>query len=77
MAWTTMHWTLFTEPGWGILGCPRGRYNSSVTNCALAGGGNFAVLTSDTDVTVIIETFEHNTSQCVRHDPPGDWSVAA
>ena len=76
MAWATMHWTLFTEPaGWGILPCPA-PLNGSVANCALQGGGNFAVVASEADVTVVIETFEHNASQCVRQDPPGPWAVA-
>ena len=74
MAWTTMHWTLFMEPGWGILACPK--YTSSVSNCALQGGGNYAVVASKTDVTVVVETFEHNASQCIRQDPPGQWAVA-
>ena len=80
MAWMTMHWTLFTEPGWGILGCPATghspHYSSSRTNCALQGGGNYAVVLSKIDVTVVVQTFDHNASQCIRNDPQQAWDVA-
>ena len=60
MAWMTMHWALFVDPGFTIHSCAGAggpRLNSSITNCALSGGGNYAVLTSGTDVSVIVETF--------------------
>ena len=70
MLWATMHWTLFTQPGWSILAC-------ATPQCALAGGGNFASLASPAghDATIIVETFTHAASQCIRNDPP-DWTVA-
>eukprot|EP00051_Salpingoeca_urceolata_P008306 m.104938 g.104938 ORF g.104938 m.104938 type:complete len:1154 (+) comp15683_c0_seq1:127-3588(+) len=148
MLWTTMHWTLFTDPGWRVVTC-------SNPPCTLAGGGNYAVLVSNDgsrggggpgdgagsvgagggngndngangnddgkddgkddgghdcgahgargncrrgddgdgnrgddgrdsmdldrsgfgDITIIFETFSHNTSRCIRNDPP-DWRVA-
>jgi hypothetical protein len=69
MAWMTMHWTLFAQPGWVVATC-------STVQCKLAGGGDYAVLVSPDrrDVTVIIETFLHSNSRCIRQDPP-DWSV--
>ena len=75
MLWTTMHWTRFVKPGWRILPCtdpavPTGR-------CALQGGGNYAALVAPNmkDFAIIIHAFRHNTSQCIRNDPPGDWHV--
>ena len=64
MLWMTMHWTLFTEPGWNILQC-------ATPQCTLAAGGNYAAVASPSysDITIIVETFQHETSQCVRHDP--------
>ena len=67
MLWMTMHWTLFTEPGWHVQAC-------ATPQCALAGGGNYAVLASEEDTTIIVETFTHSTSKCIRHDP-ADWAV--
>jgi hypothetical protein len=43
MMWTTMHWTLFTDPGWQVV------LSCAEPPCgALAGGGNYAVVISDT-----------------------------
>lgn len=69
MAWMTMHWTLFSKPGWTVSTC-------STPHCKLAGGGNYVALVSPDgrDMTVIVETFLHSASQCIRHDPP-DWTV--
>ncbi len=71
MAWMTMHWTLFADPGWTVATCATPR-------CKLAGGGDYAVLVSPDghDVTVIVETFLHSASQCIRQDPP-DWTVSS
>ena len=70
MAWMTMHWTLFADPGWTVATCGTPR-------CKLAGGGDYAVLLSPggRDLTVIVETFLHSASTCIRHDPP-DWTVS-
>ena len=75
MLWTTMHWTRFVRPGWRALPCtdaslPTGR-------CALRGGGNYAAMASpdSQDVAIIVHAFTHNTSKCIRCDPP-DWVVA-
>ena len=75
MLWTTMHWTRFVQPGWRALPCtdasvPTGR-------CALAGGGNYAAMASPDsgDIAIIVHAFRHNTSKCIRCDPP-DWTVA-
>lgn len=91
-----MHWTLFTDPGWRILGCV-------TPQCQLSGGGNYAVLQGPrysarprtcgstlhlhsqrlthhlgtrSDITIIVETFLHSMSKCIRCDPP-DWTVRA
>ena len=71
MAWITMHWTLFAKPGWTALTC-------STPRCKLVGGGDYAALVSPNgwDITVIVETFLHSASQCIRQDPP-DWEVEA
>ena len=75
MLWTTMHWTRFVKPGWRALPCtdasvPTGR-------CALAAGGNYAALASDSDdFAIIVHAFRHNTSKCIRCDPKTDWVVA-
>jgi hypothetical protein len=47
--------------------------------CALSEGGNYAALASpdSADFTVIVHTFRHNTSKCIRNDPPTDWHVAS
>ena len=37
MCQQTMHWTLFTDPGWRILSC-------ITPQCRLTGGGSYAVL---------------------------------
>ena len=70
-----MHWTRFVQPGWRALPCtdasvPTGR-------CALAGGGNYAAMASPDsgDIAIIVHAFRHNTSKCIRCDPP-DWTVA-
>ena len=75
MMWTTMHWTRFIKPGWKALPCddasvPTGR-------CALAGGGNYAAMASPDshDIAIVVHAFRHNTSKCIRCDPP-DWNVA-
>ena len=75
MLWATMHWTRFVQPGWRALPCadasvPTGR-------CALAGGGNYAAMASPDsgDIAIIVHAFRHNTSKCIRCDPP-DWTVA-
>jgi galactosylceramidase len=70
MAWMTMHWTLFAQPGWTVARCATSR-------CKLAGGGDYAVLVSPDgrDMTVVLETFLHSASTCIRQDPP-DWHVA-
>ena len=69
MAWITMHWTLFAKPGWAVQTC-------ATLRCKLAGGGDYAVLVSPDgqDMTVVVETFLHSASHCVRQDPP-DWKV--
>ena len=43
----------------------------------LHAGGNYALLSSPDgkDVTLVVETFTHATSKCVRNDPT-DWTVA-
>jgi galactosylceramidase len=76
MVWTTMHLTRFVKPGWRLLPCtdkaaPTGR-------CALQGGGNYAALASpdSSSFAIIAHAFRHDTSQCIRKDPP-DWHVAA
>ena len=75
MAWVTMHWTLFAEPGWTVATCATD--DLEAPRCKLAGGGDYAVLVSPDrrDVTVIVETFLHSASHCIRHDPP-DWTVS-
>ena len=35
MAWMTMHWSLFTKPGWNVHRCV-------TKNCALGGGVSHA-----------------------------------
>ena len=69
--WMTMHWTLFTEPGWSILSCP-------TPQCTLAGGGNYIALAapSNAEMTIIVETFQHKTSQCIRKDPKNFPEIA-
>eukprot|EP01052_Picozoa_sp_SAG31_P056334 SAG31_NODE_16072_length_724_cov_1.147200_1_plen_216_part_10 len=64
-----MHWTLFAQPGWTVSTCATSR-------CKLSGGGDYVLLVSPDakDVTVIVETFLHSASQCIRQDPP-DWKV--
>lgn len=69
MAWTTMHWTLFTKPGWAIASCTDG-----IGGCKLSGGGHYAIAYSGADVTIVVEAFTPNASRCIRHDPP-DWDV--
>lgn len=71
MLWMTMHWTLFTEPGWSILSCP-------TPQCTLAGGGNYIALAapSNAEMTIIVETFQHKTSQCIRKDPKNFPEIA-
>ena len=70
MAWVTMHWTLFADPGWVVVSCATPR-------CELKGGGNYAALVSPDGghMTVIVETFLHSASKCIRQDPP-DWTVS-
>ena len=75
MLWTTMHWTRFVKPGWRALPCtdasvPTGR-------CALQGGGNYAAMASPDSqhFAIIVHSFRHNTSKCIRCDPPA-WEVA-
>jgi hypothetical protein len=77
MLWTTMHWTRFVKPGWRAIPCtdaavPTGR-------CALAEGGNYAALASpnSADFAIVIHAFRHNTSKCIRNDPPAEWHVAS
>lgn len=67
--WMTMHWTLFARPGWHIHRCS--------TGCALAGGGNYAVLGSGANVTIVVETMELEDSQCrLGPDPRSPYQVA-
>lgn len=68
MLWMTMHWTLFTDPGWRILSC-------ITPQCRLEGGGSYAVLQGNGHTSIIVETFLHSASKCIRCDPP-DWEVA-
>ena len=70
-----MHLTRFVKPGWKLLKCedksvPTGR-------CALSGGGNYAALASPDSnrFAIIAHAFRHDTSKCIRCDPP-DWKVA-
>jgi hypothetical protein len=82
MAYATAHWTMFAKPGWEMLPCPElqipGARGSSTTNCALPSGGNYAALVgSSGNLTLILETFEHNASTCFRCDPKEPWAVAA
>ena len=72
MAWVTMHWTLFAEPGWTVATCATPR-------CKLNGGGDYAVLVSPDgrDVTVIVETFLHSASQCIRQAGTGRFSIVS
>ena len=75
MAWMTMHWTLFADPGWTVATCASA--DPEGPRCKLAGGGDYAVLVSPKrdQISVIVETFLHSASQCIRQDPP-DWTVA-
>ena len=85
MTWITMHWTLFTKPGWRILPCADlhgapGAGTPKTGACALKGGGNYAVLRSGgggEDFSIMIHAYRHVASQCIRQDPTGDWPIAA
>lgn len=90
MFWYHLHWSLFTNPGWKLMKCsdmpkqdnvehnyPRESIEASMP-CALNGGGNYAVLMSQDgqDISIIVETLQHNASRCIRNDPRGDWPVS-
>ena len=70
------HWTRFVKPGWRAVPCTD--VTALTGRCALPGGGNYAALTSpDTDdIAIIVHTFTHDSSKCVRNDPP-DWEIDA
>eukprot|EP00039_Didymoeca_costata_P010248 m.137625 g.137625 ORF g.137625 m.137625 type:complete len:925 (-) comp14756_c0_seq4:186-2960(-) len=74
MLYITMHWTLFTQPGWRVMSCSDG-YTG---RCAMKGGGNYAVLYSskNDDITIVAHAFTHSTSKCIRKDPP-PWNITA
>jgi galactosylceramidase len=52
---------LFAQPGWTVARC-------ATLRCKLAGGGDYAVLVSPDgrDLTVVVETFLHSASTCIR-----------
>lgn len=64
--------SLFHRPGWNILTCP-------TPQCTLKGGGNYIALASpsNTDVTIVVETFQHENSQCIRMDPKTFPAISA
>eukprot|EP00041_Stephanoeca_diplocostata_P031158 m.964233 g.964233 ORF g.964233 m.964233 type:complete len:281 (+) comp23902_c0_seq11:303-1145(+) len=70
MLYMTVHWTAFTAPGWRAVVCATGQ-------CPLAGGGDSVTLLSPsgTDFTVVLHTFTHAASKCIRNDPRQDWTV--
>ena len=63
--WVTAHWGQFTAAGWYFL-----QHGKGVG--LLDNGGSYVALTDPTgqELTIIIETMRHNTSQCVYTESP-------